>query len=109
MTKLTTPYFTLIERDKTEGSWRIAFGDYVRSVVQEEMRDMRDRARIEKTGTIFRIIRTDDSQRAIDAEVAIWNAEPSWNEAPTISGVQAIADRHVDEARSFLRRLKREG
>lgn len=73
-TKMTTPYFTLIERDSTDDMWRIAFGDYVRSVVQDEMRDMKDRARIEKTGALFRIIRTDEAQAAIDAEVAKLNA-----------------------------------
>jgi hypothetical protein len=68
------PYFTLLERDHPGDRWAIAFGDYQRSVVAQEMDDLRYAAfptgRRTKNGREWKIIRTSDGQKEIEAEVA---------------------------------------
>lgn len=69
-------YYTLLSKGLEvhhNGEWGIEFGDYVRSVVSDEMSDMKDRARVEQERISFKIITTDEGQAAINAKVAELN------------------------------------
>ena len=63
-------YFTLLHRE-ADGVWAIEFGDYSRSVVQDELEDARYSNDWRKSD--LRIIQTSD-QACINAAVAALNA-----------------------------------
>jgi len=60
-------YHSLIEHLPGE-SWALQFGDYSKTVVQQEVQDMKDSGSFVK-GTKYKVITTDDSQAAINAAV----------------------------------------
>lgn len=62
-------YYTLLMF--VDGKWFIHFGDYEKEVVEDELADFKDSAPKAK----LKIIRTGDSQAAIDAKVAELNSK----------------------------------
>lgn len=64
-------YYTLLAREPGQ-PWTIEFGDYVRSVVEQERTDQRASFGWPK-GTEFKIIRTDERAEFIYAKVAELN------------------------------------
>lgn len=69
MTKRRT-YYSLLEMQ--DGQWAIAFGDYERAVVRQELLDLKEGA---GRKTRYMIVETMDDQASIDAAVAHYNAE----------------------------------
>ncbi|WQZ00314.1 hypothetical protein Shy_CDS0037 [Escherichia phage Shy] len=65
MAKKAKQYFSLLT--KTDGVWSVQFGDYDRECVEQERDDSYSDEKC-------RIIKTDDTQAAIDAAVAKLNA-----------------------------------
>ena len=65
---MSKTYYTLLVKYEKTDKWSIAFGDYKKAIVREELED--SYADCAKT----RIIATIDSQAAIDSEVARLNA-----------------------------------
>ena len=61
-------YYTLASRDN--GTWGVAFGDYSRTVVQDELADMRDNGYARSD---LKIVKTADSQPEIDYAIAQLN------------------------------------
>lgn len=77
---MTRPYFIVVSFDRDTGKWCPEFGDYVRSVAADEMRDMKDTVRFTESHlrrharTRFALIRVPtDTQAAIDAAVDALN------------------------------------
>jgi len=63
-------YFTLLTRDDGNDNWRIEFGDYSSSTVEDERIDQRDH---EIKCSNLKIIRTNNRQADINAAVAALN------------------------------------
>lgn len=63
----TRAYFSLLS--KVDGKWSVQFGDYDRSVVEDEKSDLLD----SEEGIKLKIVKTDDSQAAIEAKLASLN------------------------------------
>lgn len=61
-----TKYYTLVEFDPNHDAWCIAFGDYDRQTVVDEMNDYRSRG----ANHGMTIITTSDKQDDIDAKIA---------------------------------------
>lgn len=64
---MSRKYYSLIEKLPGE-SWAVQFGDYSKSVVTQEVADMKDSGTFVK-GTKFKVITTDGKQASIDAAV----------------------------------------
>lgn len=69
---MSKKYYSLIIRSP-RAKWGVQFGDYDRSVVAEELRDMKEGHGWER-GTQSKIITTSGKQKDIDAEVVLLNA-----------------------------------
>lgn len=78
-------YFSLLQR--IDGRWTIQFGDYVKSVVNQEKIDMIDSDDSLKSRD-FTIITTSDDQASINAAVEALNA--------------AQHDQHVQDGEAYL-------
>jgi hypothetical protein len=77
-------YFTLLERGE-DGIWQIAFGDYDREAVAEEMRDILSKEpRGSRSASRYQIIESGPSQAEIDAEVGRANRLGPLASIPTI-------------------------
>lgn len=62
-------YFSLLERNEN-GRWQIAFGDYDREVVVDEMRDLRDKEpHRSRSPSRYQIMESGPTQDEIDAEL----------------------------------------
>jgi hypothetical protein len=86
-------YYTLLEKlpsGRFRGVWTIQFGDYDRSVVVQEMNDMRENGGFVK-GTKFKIIATGHTQAEIDAVVAELNGGKTMDKAQLGVDIQAAA------------------
>lgn len=64
------PYYSLLVRDDQADAWSIHFGDYDLTVVQQEREDIAHEFRKRN----MKIVRTDDTQAAINAAVDKLNA-----------------------------------
>lgn len=64
--KTIRKYYTLAI--KQNGIWSCAFGDYDKSVVQDEMDDMKESGYYDKCK--FKIVCSDDNQESIDKAVS---------------------------------------
>ena len=67
-------YYTLLSFGPDDSSWAIEFGDYSRPIVRQEQDDMKDGSLCDHR---FKIIKTTDGQREINAAVAALNAKVS--------------------------------
>lgn len=70
---MTRPYYTLYVRDSKIAPWAPQFGDYSRTTVNEERRDMRFSGGVETMMYNMRVVMTDDNQKAIDEMTAMMN------------------------------------
>lgn len=64
---MSTPYYTLLVRHENDAPWSIEFGSYFRTEVTEERAVYRIDYDIPKFRTM--VIKTDDKQASINAEV----------------------------------------
>ncbi|MNZ81401.1 hypothetical protein D3C78_1000650 [compost metagenome] len=68
----TKAYYSLLSREDDASPWTIEFGDYDKECVESEKEEYRDKG---VKATNLKIIRTDDSQAAINAKVAQLNSK----------------------------------
>lgn len=69
---MSKAYYTLAER-QPDGTWAPAFGDYDKDVVAQERADMLHGSAGRIRAKDLRIVRSGDSQAAIDAAIAKLN------------------------------------